>query len=57
MGGLLPSEQSEVAYAATYNYSNKQLNSTVHKQATKQLILKFKNEANLPYQDGIEKIH
>ncbi|MFE6588577.1 S8 family peptidase, partial [Bacillus mobilis] len=30
-------------------------NSTVHKQATKQLILKFKNEANLPYQDGIEK--
>ncbi|WP_267378823.1 S8 family peptidase [Bacillus sp. GM_Baccil_2] len=55
VGGLLPSEQSEVAYAATYNYSNKQLNSTVHKQATKQLILKFKNEANLPYQDGIEK--
>lgn len=55
VGGLIPSEQSEVAYAATYNYSNKQLNSTVHKQATKQLILKFKNEANLPYQDGIEK--
>ncbi|MHA4218372.1 S8 family peptidase [Bacillus cereus] len=54
-GGLLPSEKSEVAYAATYNYSNKQLNSTVHKQVTKQLILKFKNEANLPYQDGIEK--
>ncbi|HDR4484224.1 TPA: S8 family serine peptidase [Bacillus cereus] len=55
VGGLLPSEKSEVAYAATYNYSNKQLNSTVHKQVTKQLILKFKNEANLPYQDGIEK--
>ncbi|RKI21298.1 S8 family peptidase [Bacillus thuringiensis] len=55
IGGLLPSEKSEVAYAATYNYSNKQLNSTVHKQVTKQLILKFKNEANLPYQDGIEK--
>ncbi|HDR7762119.1 S8 family peptidase [Bacillus cereus] len=55
VGGLLPNEKSEVAYAATYNYSNKQLNSTVHKQATKQLILKFKNEANLPYQDGIEK--
>ncbi|MCP1166872.1 MULTISPECIES: S8 family peptidase [Bacillus] len=55
VGGILPSEKSEVAYAATYNYSNKQLNSTVHKQATKQLILKFKNEANLPYQDGIEK--
>ncbi|XMA23673.1 S8 family serine peptidase (plasmid) [Bacillus bombysepticus] len=55
VGGLLPSEKSEIAYAATYNYSNKQLNSTVHKQVTKQLILKFKNEANLPYQDGIEK--
>ncbi|PFR32331.1 S8 family peptidase [Bacillus cereus] len=55
VGGLLPSEKSEVAYAATYNYSNKQLNSTVHKQVTKQLILKFKNEANLPYRDGIEK--
>ncbi|HDR6958357.1 MULTISPECIES: S8 family peptidase [Bacillus] len=55
VGGLLPNEKSEVAYAATYNYSNKQLNSTVHKQVTKQLILKFKNEANLPYQDGIEK--
>lgn len=55
VGGLLPSEKSEVAYAATYNYTNKQLNSTVHKQVTKQLILKFKNEANLPYQDGIEK--
>lgn len=55
VGGLLPSEKSEVAYAATYNYSNKKLNSTVHKQVTKQLILKFKNEANLPYQDGIEK--
>ncbi|HEE9034330.1 TPA: S8 family serine peptidase [Bacillus cereus] len=55
VGGLLPSEKSEVAYAATYNYSNKQLNSTLHKQVTKQLILKFKNEANLPYQDGIEK--
>ncbi|WP_242293084.1 S8 family peptidase [Bacillus cereus group sp. BfR-BA-01441] len=55
VGGLLPSEKSEVAYAATYNYSNKQLNSNVHKQVTKQLILKFKNEANLPYQDGIEK--
>ncbi|PEA92279.1 peptidase S8 [Bacillus cereus] len=55
VGSILPSEKSEVAYAATYNYSNKQLNSTVHKQVTKQLILKFKNEANLPYQDGIEK--
>ncbi|MGZ9651921.1 S8 family peptidase [Bacillus cereus] len=55
VGELLPNEKSEVAYAATYNYSNKQLNSTVHKQVTKQLILKFKNEANLPYQDGIEK--
>lgn len=55
VGGILLSEKSEVAYAATYNYSNKQLNSTVHKQVTKQLILKFKNEANLPYQDGIEK--
>ncbi|MBD8077120.1 S8 family peptidase [Bacillus thuringiensis] len=55
VGGLLPNEKSEVAYAATYNYSNKQLNSTVHKQVTKQLILKFKNETNLPYQDGIEK--
>ncbi|MEI4603189.1 S8 family peptidase [Bacillus cereus] len=55
VGGLLPSEKSEVAYAATYNYTNKQLNSTVHKQVTKQLILKFKNEANLPYQDRIEK--
>ncbi len=55
VGGLLPSEKSEVAYAASYNYSKKQLNSTVHKQVTKQLILKFKNEANLPYQDGIEK--
>ncbi|MDA2269471.1 S8 family serine peptidase [Bacillus cereus] len=55
VGGILPSEKSEVAYAATYNYSNKQLNSTVHKQVTKQLILKFKNEVNLPYQDGIEK--
>lgn len=55
VGGLFPSGKSEVAYAATYNYSNKQLNSTVHKQVTKQLILKFKNEANLPYQDGIEK--
>ncbi|MCU5026471.1 S8 family serine peptidase [Bacillus cereus] len=55
VGGLLQNEKSEVAYAATYNYSNKQLNSTVHKQVTKQLILKFKNEANLPYQDGIEK--
>ncbi|MGH0612569.1 S8 family peptidase [Bacillus cereus] len=55
VGGILPSEKSEVAYAATYNYSNKQLNSTVHKQVTKQLILKFKNEAKLPYQDGIEK--
>lgn len=55
VGGILLSEKSEVAYAATYNYSNKQLNSTVHKQATKQLILKFKNEVNLPYQDGIEK--
>ncbi|WP_436866675.1 S8 family peptidase [Bacillus fungorum] len=55
VGGLLPSEKSEVAYAATYKYSNKQLNSIVHKQVTKQLILKFKNEANLPYQDGIEK--
>ncbi|EMN7730430.1 S8 family serine peptidase [Bacillus cereus] len=55
VGGLLSSEKSEVAYAATYNYTNKQLNSTVHKQVTKQLILKFKNEANLPYQDGIEK--
>lgn len=54
-GGILSSEKSEVAYAATYNYSNKQLNSTVHKQVTKQLILKFKNEANLPYQDGVEK--
>lgn len=31
------------------------MNSTVHKQVTKQLILKFKNEVNLPYQDGIEK--
>ncbi|MDA1763549.1 S8 family serine peptidase [Bacillus cereus] len=55
VGGLLPSDKSEVAYAASYNDSNKQLNSTVHKQVTKQLILKFKNEANLPYQDGIEK--
>ncbi|MCU4981250.1 S8 family serine peptidase [Bacillus cereus] len=55
VGELLPSDKSEVAYAASYNYSNKQLNSTVHKQVTKQLILKFKNEANLPYQDGIEK--
>ncbi|PGA49380.1 peptidase S8 [Bacillus thuringiensis] len=55
VGSILPSEKSEVAYAATYNYSNKQLNSTVHKQVTKQLILKFKNEENLPYQDGIEK--
>ncbi|MCU5684039.1 S8 family serine peptidase [Bacillus wiedmannii] len=55
VGGLLPSDKSEVAYAASYNYSNKQLNSTVHKQVTKQLILKFKNEENLPYQDGIEK--
>ncbi|HDR6245818.1 TPA: S8 family serine peptidase [Bacillus cereus] len=55
VGGLLPSDKSEVAYAASYNYSNKQLNFTVHKQVTKQLILKFKNEANLPYQDGIEK--
>lgn len=55
VGGLLPSDKSEVAYAASYNYSNKHLNSTVHKQVTKQLILKFKNEANLPYQDGIEK--
>ncbi|MGR0329551.1 S8 family peptidase [Bacillus cereus] len=55
VGGLLPSDKSEVAYAASYNYSNKQLNSTVHKQVTKQLILKFRNEANLPYQDGIEK--
>ncbi|HFJ9280777.1 peptidase S8 [Bacillus cereus] len=55
VGGLLPSDKSEVAYAASYNYSNKQLNSTVHKQATKQLILKFKNEVNLPYQDGVEK--
>ncbi|PFZ72588.1 peptidase S8 [Bacillus toyonensis] len=55
VGGILPSEKSEVAYAATYNYSNKQLNSTVHKQVTKQLILKFKNEVNLPYQDGVEK--
>ncbi|MGE8057803.1 S8 family peptidase [Bacillus mycoides] len=56
VGGLLPSEKSEVAYAASYDYSNKQLNSIVHKQVTKQLILKFKNEANLPYQDGIEKV-
>ncbi|EJQ61562.1 hypothetical protein IG7_05512 [Bacillus cereus HuA2-4] len=55
VGGLLPSEKSEVAYAASYDYSNKQLNSIVHKQVTKQLILKFKNEVNLPYQDGIEK--
>lgn len=55
VGGLLPSDKSEVTYAASYNYSNKQLNSTVHKQVTKQLILKFRNEANLPYQDGIEK--
>ncbi|HDR5270559.1 peptidase S8 [Bacillus thuringiensis] len=55
VGGLLPSDKSEVAYAASYNYSNKKLNSTVHKQVTKQLILKFRNEANLPYQDGIEK--
>ncbi|MDZ4614801.1 S8 family serine peptidase [Bacillus cereus] len=55
VGGLLPSDKSEVAYAASYNYSNKQLNSTVHKQVTKQLILKFRNETNLPYQDGIEK--
>ncbi|PFI80312.1 S8 family peptidase [Bacillus cereus] len=55
VGGLLSSDKSEVAYAASYNYSNKQLNSTVHKQATKQLILKFKNEVNLPYQDGVEK--
>ncbi|MED1380989.1 S8 family peptidase [Bacillus mycoides] len=55
VGELLPSEKSEVAYAASYDYSNKQLNSIVHKQVTKQLILKFKNEANLPYQDGIEK--
>ncbi|HFK1748560.1 TPA: S8 family peptidase [Bacillus cereus] len=55
VGSILPSEKSEVAYAATYNYSNKQLNSTVNKQVTKQLILKFKNEVNLPYQDGIEK--
>ncbi|MGE8015340.1 S8 family peptidase [Bacillus mycoides] len=55
VGGLLSSEKSEVAYAASYNYSNKQLNSIVHKQVTKQLILKFKNEAKLPYQDGIEK--
>lgn len=55
VGELLPSDKSEVAYAASYNYSNKQLNSTVHKQVTKQLILKFKNEAILPYQDGIEK--
>ncbi|WP_242245450.1 S8 family peptidase [Bacillus cereus group sp. BfR-BA-01330] len=55
VGGLLPSDKSEVAYAASYNYSNKQLNSNVHKQVTKQLILKFKNEANLPYQDRIEK--
>ncbi|MGR9594652.1 S8 family peptidase [Bacillus thuringiensis] len=55
VGGLLPSDKSEVAYAASYDYSNKQMNSTVHKQVTKQLILKFKNEANLPYQDGIEK--
>ncbi|MEH7047228.1 S8 family peptidase [Bacillus thuringiensis] len=55
VGGLFPSDKSEVAYAASYNYLNKQLNSTVHKQVTKQLILKFKNEANLPYQDGIEK--
>ncbi|MCZ6941772.1 peptidase S8 [Bacillus mycoides] len=55
VGGLLPSEKSEIAYAASYDYSNKQLNSIVHKQVTKQLILKFKNEANLPYQDGIEK--
>lgn len=55
VGGLLPSEKSEIAYAASYDYSNKQLNSIVHKQVTKQLILKFKNAANLPYQDGIEK--
>ncbi|MCU5148689.1 S8 family serine peptidase [Bacillus cereus] len=55
VGGLHPSDKSEVAYAASYNYLNKQLYSTVHKQVTKQLILKFKNEANLPYQDGIEK--
>ncbi|PEQ83367.1 S8 family peptidase [Bacillus cereus] len=55
VGGLLPSDKSEVAYAASYNYSNKQLNSNVHKQVTKQLILKFKNEVNLPYQDGVEK--
>ncbi|WP_265938908.1 S8 family peptidase [Bacillus thuringiensis] len=54
VGGLLPSDKLEVAYAASYNYSNKQMNSTVHKQVTKQLILKFKNEENLPYQDGIE---
>ena len=34
VGGLLPSDKSEVAYAASYNYSNKQMNSTVHKQVT-----------------------
>lgn len=31
VGGILSSEKSEVAYAATYNNSNKQLNSNVHK--------------------------
>ncbi|WP_459500553.1 S8 family peptidase [Bacillus sp. C1] len=52
IGSMFPSEGSNVAYAA----SNKQMKSNVHKQIAKQLIVKFKNEANLPSKDGIEKV-
>lgn len=55
LGDIFSSKESSIAYAASNNYSNEQIKSDVNKQATKQLIVKFKNEANLPSKDGIEK--
>ncbi|KYG34684.1 S8 family peptidase [Bacillus gaemokensis] len=56
VGNMFSSGGSSVAYAASYDYSNKQIKADGNRQAVKQLIVKFKNEANLPSKDGIEKV-
>ncbi|MCI4253138.1 S8 family serine peptidase [Bacillus sp. CCB-MMP212] len=42
-------------YAESYNVTYKETNSNKRDSQEEQLIVKFKNEIDLPYEDGIEK--
>ncbi|MCU4998440.1 hypothetical protein OB967_29485, partial [Bacillus cereus] len=42
-------------YAESYNATNKETDSNKRDSQEGQLIVKFKNEMDLPYEDGIEK--